>query len=54
MDNFRSLSVVELKGVKGGKHGFWWNIGNALGTLSGAAADAGWQRAHKYGGRTKY
>ena len=54
MQQFTSLSVEELSKVSGGSSGLWYGIGKELGIIWAAAGDAGYDRAHKYGGKTKY
>ncbi|MBM6408917.1 MULTISPECIES: hypothetical protein [Lacticaseibacillus] len=54
MQQFTSLSVEELSKVSGGSSGVWYGIGKELGIIWAAAGDAGYDRAHKYGGKTKY
>jgi hypothetical protein len=49
------LSTTELEQINGGGSShFWEGVGEVIGKISSAAADAGYFRAHKYGGKTKY
>ncbi|KAB1956817.1 hypothetical protein F8252_09600 [Limosilactobacillus fermentum] len=48
-----NLSDKELMMVSGGS-GFWYGVGKELGIIWAASGDAGYDRAHKYGGKTKH
>ena len=56
----KQLPYVELSSKKlaivsgGGSDMFWYGVGKKAGILWAASADAGYFRAHKYGGKTKY
>lgn len=52
---YQVLTNNDLTHISGGSNdGFWYQVGNIYGAISGSARDAGWNRAHRYGGRTKY
>ncbi|WP_248000490.1 hypothetical protein [Lactiplantibacillus plantarum] len=53
MQNFRSVKAEELQTIVGGSSSLlntaWRKFGEIAGTVTSAALDAGWIRAHKYG-----
>jgi len=49
------LNLQELANVTGGgSDAFWYGVGKHLGQFWAGAGDAGYFRAHKYGGKTRY